>query len=314
MRVCKEHSLPKFYATKTEPDKRWKHGKWTWESSLMGVEETLHFSDQSTWTSLQPSPPPWIFKSGALWYQAMPGLWLVGRISCWPIKVDASGSSLSWEGIHREARSLGVGHCVFTMANLIEEVKEEEPGIETDSVNLEQQASIAKQRKRKMSDQSKGLDSEKVRLPYSCSSSSSPTLPLSGTKHLLNAHPFSQSPPSHPPSIMSLWMTLFSYQIWKLMRKVKSTLQQNEGRDKKGKKSTILVFNHHPQNEKKNENQPMVDEEIRRAFPTVLLTILQVPSCAHLEPETLSNLLSLQESPDRTVICVGIKQQQWSSL
>ena len=61
------------------------------------------------------------------------------------------------------------------------------------------------------------------------------------------------------------------------MRKVKSTLQQNEGRDKKGKKSTILVFNHHPQNEKKNENQPMVDEEIRRAFPTVLLTIFQVP-------------------------------------
>ena len=184
---------------------------------------------------------------------------------------------MSWEGIHREARSLGVGHCVFTMANLIEEVKEEEPGIETDSVNLEQQASIAKQRKRKMSDQSKGLDSEKVRLPYSCSSSSSPTLPLSGTKPLLNAHPFSQSPPSHPPSIMSLWMALFSYQIRKLTRKVKSTLQQNEGRDKKGKKSTIPVFNHHPQNENKNENQPMVDEEIRRAFPTVLLTIFQVP-------------------------------------
>jgi len=117
-----------------------------------------------------------------------------------------------------------------------------------------------------MSDQSKGLDSEKVRLHYSCSSSSSPTLPLSGTKPLLNAHPFSQSPPSHPPSIMSFWMTLFSYQIWKLMRKVKSTLQQNEGRDKKGKKSIILVFYHHPQNEKKNENQPMADEEIPEGF------------------------------------------------
>ena len=113
-----------------------------------------------------------------------------------------------------------------------------------------------------MSDQSKGLDSEKVRLLYSCSSSSSPTMPLSGTKPLLNAHPFSQSPPSHPPSIMSFWMTLFSYQIRKLMRKVKSTFQQNERRDKKGKKSMILVFYHHPQNEKKNENQPMADEEI----------------------------------------------------
>ena len=117
-----------------------------------------------------------------------------------------------------------------------------------------------------MSDQSKGLNSEKVRLHYSCSSSSSPTLPLSGTKPLLNAHPFSQSPPSHPPSIMSLWMTLFSYQIQNLTRKVKSTLQQNEGRDKKGKKSTILVFYHHPQNEKKNENQLMADEEIPEGF------------------------------------------------
>ena len=117
-----------------------------------------------------------------------------------------------------------------------------------------------------MSDQSKGLDSEKVRLPYSCSSSSSPTLPLSSTKPLLNAPPFSQSPPSHPPSIMSFWMPLFSYQIRKLMRKVKSTFQQNEGRDKKGKKSTILVFYHHPQNEKKNENQPMADEEILEGF------------------------------------------------
>ena len=148
------------------------------------------------------------------------------------------------------------------MADLIEEVKEEESEIEIHSVSLEQLASIAKQRKRKMSDQSKGLDSEKVRLPYSCSSSSSPTLPLSSTKPLLNAPPFSQSPPSHPPSIMSFWMPLFSYQIRKLMRKVKSTLQLNEGRDKKGKKSTILVFCHHPQNEKKNENQPMADEEI----------------------------------------------------
>ena len=92
------------------------------------------------------------------------------------------------------------------------------------------------------------------------------TLPLPGTKPLRNAHRFSQSPPSHLPSIMSFWMTLFSYQIQKLMRKVKSTLQQNEGRAKKGKKSTILLFYHHPQNEKKNENQPMADEETPEGF------------------------------------------------
>ena len=145
--VCKEHSLTKFYTTKTEPDKTRKHGKWTWEGSLMGVE-TLLFSDQSTWTSLHPSPPWWIFKGGALWCQAMSGLWLVGRISCWPIKVDACGSSLSWEGIHREARSLAVGHCCFTMADLIEEVKEEESEIEIHSISLEQPASIAKRRER----------------------------------------------------------------------------------------------------------------------------------------------------------------------
>ena len=47
--------------------------------------------------------------------------------------------------------------------DLIEEVKEEESEIEIDSVNLEEQASSAKGRKRKNSHQSNGLDSEKVR-------------------------------------------------------------------------------------------------------------------------------------------------------
>ena len=60
---------------------------------------------------------------------------------------------------------------------------------------------------------------------------------------------------------MSFWMTLFSYQIRKLTRKVKSTLQQNLDGTKKGKKSTTRVFYHHPQNKKKNENGPMADEE-----------------------------------------------------
>lgn len=148
------------------------------------------------------------------------------------------------------------------MADLAEDVKQEDSQVDTDSVSLEQQASIAQQRKRKMSDQSKGLDSQQVRLPYSCPSSSSPNLPLPGTKPLLSAHPFSQSPPSQPPSIMSFWMTLFSHQPQKLRRKAKSTLDQNAGTNKKGQKSTILVVYHQPQNEKKNENQPMADEEI----------------------------------------------------
>ena len=83
---------------------------------------------------------------------------------------------------------------------------------------------------------------------------------LAWHKPLLNAHPFSQSS-SHPPPLMSFWMTLFSYQIRKLARKVKSTLQQNLDGTKKGKKSTTRVFYHHPQNKKKNENGPMADEE-----------------------------------------------------
>ena len=107
-----------------------------------------------------------------------------------------------------------------------------------------------------------GLGQRAGQITYSCPSSSSRNLPLPGTNPLLSAHPFSQSPPSRTASIMSFWMTLFSYQIRKLMIKVKSTLQQNEGTSKRGKKSTILVFYHHPPNEKKSENQPMADEEI----------------------------------------------------
>ena len=86
------------------------------------------------------------------------------------------------------------------------------------------------------------------------------TLPLPGTKHLPNAHPFAQSSPSHPPSLMSFWMTLFSYQIQNLMRKIESTLEQNPHRNRK-RKSTILVFYYHLQNKKKKENGPMEDEE-----------------------------------------------------
>ena len=42
------------------------------------------------------------------------------------------------------------------------------------------------------------------------------------------------------------------------MKKVKSTLQQNVEKSKKGKKSMILDFYHHSQNKKK-ESQPMAD-------------------------------------------------------
>ena len=100
------------------------------------------------------------------------------------------GSSLSWEGIYRDARRLGVGHCCYNMGGLLEKVEEEseseaeaeaesesesESEIEIDNIDLEEEASSSTERKRNHSDQPNGLDSETVRLPYSCSSSSSPT-------------------------------------------------------------------------------------------------------------------------------------------
>ena len=97
---------------------------------------------------LYPSPSPWTFKSGAMWCQAVSGLPLVGGIYCWPIKANGCGSSLSWEGIYWESRSLGVGYCCYNMGDLIEELKEEESEIEIDSVNLEEQTSSARARQR----------------------------------------------------------------------------------------------------------------------------------------------------------------------
>ena len=100
------------------------------------------------------------------------------------------GSSLSWEGIYRDARRLGVGHCCYNMGGLLdkveseseseseselESVSESESEIEIDNIDLEEEASSSTERKRNHSDQPNGLDSETVRLPYSCSSSSSPT-------------------------------------------------------------------------------------------------------------------------------------------
>ena len=75
--------------------------------------------------------------------------------------------------VYREARSLGVGHCCY-MAEVIEEVKAKSSETEIQSISLEQQASSAKGKKRKNFDQSNDKNTEKVRLPYSCSFSSSP--------------------------------------------------------------------------------------------------------------------------------------------
>jgi hypothetical protein len=55
--VWREHCLLNFYTTRTELEKMRKCGKSNWEGSLMGVEEALPFSNQSTWTPLQPPLP-----------------------------------------------------------------------------------------------------------------------------------------------------------------------------------------------------------------------------------------------------------------
>ncbi|KAF3812692.1 hypothetical protein GH733_019494 [Mirounga leonina] len=55
-------------------------------------------------------------------------------------------------------------------------------------------------------------------------------------------------------------LTWFSYQVQKILMKVKLALQQNAEKRKKGKKSTILVL-YHRQSKKKNENQPKMDQE-----------------------------------------------------
>ena len=68
---------------------------------------------------------------------------------------------------------------------------------------------------------------------------------------------------SFPTSLNNVFLDDFvCLQLQKLMRKVKSTVQQNAETNERAKKSTILVFYYHPQNEKKKENQPMADEEI----------------------------------------------------
>ena len=89
-------------------------------------------------------------------------------------QTDSCGSSLSWK-VYKEARRLGVGHSCYKMGGIFGKVKEREPEIDIYDISFEEEASTSKERKTNNSDQSNGLDREKVRLPYSCSSSSSPT-------------------------------------------------------------------------------------------------------------------------------------------
>ena len=195
--VWREHWLPNFYTTGIEPHKMRKHGKSNWEGSLMGVEEALLFSNQSTWTPLQPPLPHGCFQVALCDVNNVRAT--IGWRNLLLTNQTAScGSSLSWEGIYRDARRLGVGHCCYNMGGLLEKVEEEseseteseseseseveaeaesesESEIEIDNIDLEEEASSSTERKRNHSDQPNGLDSETVRLPYSCSSSSSPT-------------------------------------------------------------------------------------------------------------------------------------------
>ena len=89
-------------------------------------------------------------------------------------QTDSCGSSLSGK-VYKEARHLGVGHCCCKMGGILGKVKEEKSEIYVCNISFEEEASISEERKTNNSDQSTGLDPE-VRLPYSCSSSSSPIL------------------------------------------------------------------------------------------------------------------------------------------
>lgn len=149
-------------------------GKSNWEGSLMVVAKALLFSNQSTWTPLHP-PRPHGCSQVALCDVSSVRATIGWRNFLLTNQTDSCGSPLSCDGIYRDARRLGGGHRCYNMADLIKEVKEEETEIEIDAFNLQQQASSANEGKRKNTDQSDGLDSQKVRLPYSCSSSSSPT-------------------------------------------------------------------------------------------------------------------------------------------
>ena len=138
-----------------------------------GCGESTPFLKPEHLDSFAPSPvdvPKWCFVMSK-----MSGLPLAGEISCWPIKWTVVALHCPGKVYIETPGALVEATVATNMADLIKEVKEEETEIEIDTLNLRQQASSANQRKRKNTEKSDGSDSQKVRLPYSCSSSSSPT-------------------------------------------------------------------------------------------------------------------------------------------
>ena len=91
------------------------------------------------------------------------------------------------------------------------------------------------------------------------------------------------------------------------MRQVKSTLQQNHDRTKKGKKSTTRVFYHHPQNKKKNENGPMADEETPEDSSNTSDRFSKEALVPTLSPRHWTICYNSRKSKGRIVVCAGIK-------
>lgn len=118
---------------------------------------------------------------------------------------------MSWEGIYRDARCLGVTHCCYSRADLIEEVKEEGSEIEIVSIWSNKSQGLKEGRERCLIRPRIWTVRRSDYLTHG-----SPLHPLPETycalawhKPILNALPFSQSSPSQPPSLMSFWMIVF---------------------------------------------------------------------------------------------------------
>ena len=91
------------------------------------------------------------------------------------------------------------------------------------------------------------------------------------------------------------------------MRQVKSTLQQNHDRTKKGKKLIILVFYHQLQNKKKNENQLMADEETPEDSSNTSDRFSKEALVPTLSPRHWTICYNSRKSKGRIVVCAGIK-------
>lgn len=155
---------------------------------------------------------------------------------------------MSWQGIYREARSLGVEHTVATdMAEetTIPQVPNCDAGTNTE--RSEQQTPGGQRRRERTNSPLQGYKMEEVRLPDSRASSSSPTQDLPSPS--LAQTPSRSTPilskfsfPSSFPKSISFCITLFSDQIQKVVELTKSVRRQNSGRGPTQKKSQIRVF------------------------------------------------------------------------